>query len=370
MGRARSVLPGLVLALTSLLVTLAALEVLLRLREGALTETRNLVLPDRSEYLGAGFTLHHPVLGWIPKPGFRGRGAELGWRLREGTAPPGTNEEATVSILEHGIRANGPAPPDGPVRVLAVGDSFTFGDQVSDAETWPARLEAELGVGVANAGVYAYGLDQALLRAELLTPVLEPSLVVLAFIRADIFRTHVSRRSGAAKPWFEIRDAAGADEKLVLRNTPVPEPIDELDRWRRLGGYSYLADLVMSRLAPEYWHAGPMRLGHDRPHEVSCLLMERLGRLRRDARVQVLAVGLPGAADDPFRDEVATLLACARRGGAATLDLYPVLAEPDAGTGDGTPLFFGHLTPAGNARVARHVAEAIRRQGLLASPDQ
>src|SRR5262245_18840382 len=63
---------------------------------------------------------YDPLLGHAP----RGPGTYYmsGWR---------------VTITAAGLRANGRAAPDG-TPWLAVGDSFTFGDQVSDAETWPA----------------------------------------------------------------------------------------------------------------------------------------------------------------------------------------------------------------------------------------
>lgn len=52
------------------------------------------------------------------------------------------------------------------VRRLAVyGCSMTHGDEVAAREAWPAQLDALLpAVEVANMGVSAYGLDQALLR--------------------------------------------------------------------------------------------------------------------------------------------------------------------------------------------------------------
>ena len=54
------------------------------------------------------------------------------------------------------------------VRILAIGDSFTFGTGIDGDETWPARLEHALqqrsardsSVAVINAGVPAYGLAQ------------------------------------------------------------------------------------------------------------------------------------------------------------------------------------------------------------------
>jgi hypothetical protein len=64
--------------------------------------------------------------------------------------PPGT----TITILEDGIRSNGRGEVrDATEPILAVGDSFTFGAQVSDWETWPAQLEKLTGGRVINGGV-------------------------------------------------------------------------------------------------------------------------------------------------------------------------------------------------------------------------
>ena len=68
--------------------------------------------------------------------------------------------------------------------ILAVGDSFTFGDRVSDHETWPAQLERLTGRQVLNAGVFGYGVDQAYLRAVALLETYDTDLVVLALIKA------------------------------------------------------------------------------------------------------------------------------------------------------------------------------------------
>ena len=56
-----------------------------------------------------------------------------------------------VTIRKDGFRSNGSEPPPLLADVLVVGDSFTFGDNVSDNETWPACLERKLGQGVATA---------------------------------------------------------------------------------------------------------------------------------------------------------------------------------------------------------------------------
>ena len=43
---------------------------------------------------------------------------------------------------------------------MAVGDSFTFGDEVNDGQTWPAQLQQLTGRRVINGGVSGYGFDQ------------------------------------------------------------------------------------------------------------------------------------------------------------------------------------------------------------------
>ena len=77
-----------------------------------------------------------------------------------------------------GARAGGP-------RVLALGDSMTFGYGVEAEESWPEVLEVLLrkddhpDVEVINAGVVAYAPDQQLDQLRELLPRLRPDLVVL-----------------------------------------------------------------------------------------------------------------------------------------------------------------------------------------------
>jgi hypothetical protein len=105
---------------------------------------------------------------------------ELGFRLRAGVA-----EHGVPVTNAHGLRgAEFPRrKPTGEIRVLALGDSFTFGMGAAE-DPWPARLQRRLGrsgVRVVNAGVPGWGTDQALsfLRRDGFG--FEPDLVALAF---------------------------------------------------------------------------------------------------------------------------------------------------------------------------------------------
>jgi hypothetical protein len=78
-------------------------------------------------------------------------------------------------------------------RILAVGDSFTFGTGIDALQTWPAQLEQILTerlpterVAVVNAGVPGYGLAQIRDLVEELVPKLAPDFIVIG-VYADGF---------------------------------------------------------------------------------------------------------------------------------------------------------------------------------------
>ena len=110
-------------------------------------------------------------------------------------------------------------------RILLLGDSFTFGEEVSDDESYAYHLEQLLpNVEVLNFGVHGYGHDQML---ALLTDVgvhYKPDVVLLGFVAADMSRNTLRFRD-YAKPWYTI-DA----DTLVRHGTPVPTAAETL-RW-------------------------------------------------------------------------------------------------------------------------------------------
>jgi hypothetical protein len=140
----------------------------------------------------AGSSVRDPLFGRLPMPGF------VMYEPFRGT----------FSIGEHSIRLNrNPAVAEWPTTV-AVGDSFTFGQDVSDSDSWPAALERLLGHRVINGGVNAFGLDQTVLRGERLSEIFSPDLLIVSFIPHNVERCEYSWFLGHPKPYFEL-DGAG-----------------------------------------------------------------------------------------------------------------------------------------------------------------
>lgn len=302
-------------------------------------------------------------LGWIPQPGFKG--SENTW---------GT----TVTINEDSTRSNGAKSlPPVPPLIVAVGDSFTFGDEVSDQETWPAYLEQLLRVPVLNGGVFNYGVDQITLRARRLVEIYHPNIVIMSLISDDILRCREEIRAGLPKPYFTIEN-----ERLTLQ--PIPAGLAtktraetvkkrEHDSLKQILGYSYVIDRIMTRLNPSYWLVGtPDRKIENDPQRVSCLLIRDLFSWLKAQNIEFYL--LPQyrsfqVEDTPSTDESSSkrggpleaLLSCVALSRSQIIDMWPELQKLKATNLRGFQrLYRAHMTSEGNQFTARWVASAIR----------
>jgi lysophospholipase L1-like esterase len=126
------------------------------------------------------------------------RAPDLGFGIRSWTVHhalrPGYSNPA-VHINSFGLRSPEVAVPKpaGTVRILLLGDSFTFGLRVRDEETFGRRLEERLRgaygaapVEVVNAGVLSYCPLLEYLQYRHHLHILEPDLVVLNFDMSDV----------------------------------------------------------------------------------------------------------------------------------------------------------------------------------------
>jgi len=291
--------------------------------------------------------IHDDVLGYAPNPGFCGPGV---W-------------DKMHTIDAEGLRSTGerPASREGPI--LAVGDSYTYGDEVSDEETWPAQLQKLTGRPVLNGGVTGYGFDQIVLRTEQLVARHNPSLVIMGFITDDLRRTEARRMWWRNKPWFAIEN-----DQLVLKGVPVPNRLSLPPRIRTWieAGLSRLPE-VLQHLVGYHVRVHPSGFGL----AIAQRLTERLGRLQaeRGIRIVLMAQYPPTvwehrAEANEQRRCMQALFHAAAACGIATLDIYPRLAtEPK-------PLAYyqsWHMNARGNLMVARLLAATL--PGLLAGEE-
>jgi hypothetical protein len=89
-------------------------------------------------------------------------------------------------------------------NILIVGDSFGFGDEVSDNETISFYLKKNHNINTINAAVYGYGLDQALIRAKQISNYVKIKNVILIIAPGGYSRTNTIERNGIEKPYYEI----------------------------------------------------------------------------------------------------------------------------------------------------------------------
>jgi len=338
----------------SILFSLLAMELGLRLIRGwdGLTRWPNLV--EQARNLGwvtgnVSRAIHDPRLGFVGRPNHTTTdGVSYDARsLRRTPAPEG------LALAE---------PP-----ILVLGDSYAHGDEVTDRETWPAQLQSLLGRRVLNGGMSAYGIDQMVLRAEILVPEAKPAAIVMSFIADDLRRTEMKRVWGAEKPYFELVNGA-----LVERNVPVPPPPDPkqtLDFWRILLGRSVLVDTVLEALDWRYdWVIDDERaLPRNEGEKLACPLLKRLASLGVPTLV-VAEYDPYHWKDDSYRSVTrrtnGIIMACASAVGMSTLDMFDAMDEAIRQKGLGAIYRQSHTGPAGAQITARRIAAELEKRHI------
>jgi len=317
---------------------------------------------SRTEVLsGAPRAIKDPVLGhrYRPNAHARHRTPEF---------------DADYLINSHGRRDSPPPEDDSlAVRVLVLGDSFTFGAGNAEADVWTAVMERTLAgqgrrVDVVNAGVEGYDTHSEALYLEALAPELHPDVVVLGFLANDVYTN-----TPAETPPADVDHPGGGVElhavewarRMVMQN----------DR-----AYARMF-LLTSRKA---YYSTPASEQVRRQIEITGGWLTRMEAFCRERGVRFAVVSIPqqfaviaGARGMSFRGvdpgvidrELSEL---ARERGFPWFEMLPPLVE--AYRSSGVDMFYradGHLTPAGNRVVGEAAAgtlESFVRQGGHRTP--
>jgi len=352
----------------SLAVSLGIAEVAVRLArpQAVMTVSRGLYEPD-------------PPRRYRLQPGFQGRVGNQ------------AEYDTTVSINPLGMRGADPGPKaPGTVRILALGDSFTFGVGAREDQTYPARLQEALrarGIPaqVLNAGAPGFGIPDEAAWFRRYGRDLRPDLVLVAAFLAN-----------------DLQDASPDRPKVAVVDGALVVPTEKggLRRWLyyhshlfRLIKSSVLEGSFRSRLGlPEPWAVRELRSEQDlyaenpppelmRGAEATDLAVADLAG---EAQVPVVAVLIPSLPQvdpkkwhavlaqlhlDPARLDPARpnrlFRSIFERHGVPVLDLAPGFS---AAIRQGRPLYYPidqHLTPEGYDRMAREVAGFLLERGLV-----
>lgn len=320
---------------------------------------------------------------------------EFGRRNRPGAGWKKTAEYTSwVEINSKGLR--GPeidyAKPPGERRILVLGDSFTFAEQVNQDETFVQRLEdrlrEELGlaVSVLNGGSNGWATANELVYLAKEGHRFQPDVVVTAFYLGNDVSDNYRRVA-------TMRDAQAAD--LALRGADAFEGPRRVLRQSML--YTALESGVLVKLPgwqePTQSDASVRRAPRTQTEaeeawQITASLLDRTRDVveNRGARyvlmvipaADVVATGRPRDRSDDgednnldevlpgFDDPHATLERLAAPLNIATVDLLPAMKRQAARSR--TRLYYrqnAHFTAAGHAVAAKELGDFLIERGWL-----
>ena len=292
-----------------------------------------------------GDEIARPSANFVPDP-------EIGWRMRP-------NHEFSVDTEEYHVRYRSNAQgfrderkADGPEKsrkIVLVGDSFTFGQGVPFDQTFGSLIESQLpGTAVHNLALQGFGIDQMWSVVRSVALLMQPDLVIVAFISEDFTRS-------LDKPFFKL--VGGVLERKTLADRPNAL-IRFTERHSRLWAGLGQADRLLGHQLPigAWWN-------------LNRALLDAIRTDCREAGARVLFVYLPTR-------EIRTFPALRRYMQETGADFLDLGNQPLSSPG---PLIYpldGHPNPEGHRYVAeaalgwidREMPERKERTARQASP--
>lgn len=296
-----------------------------------------------------GFTRPDKDLGYVPKEQFKGRINNLGWR------------NSLVEIDDEGFRASEHVKPNIPGRIVCSGDSYTFGDQVSNSETWPACLQENLSVKVDNAGVSGYGTIQALLRIKQALKLHSYQLSILSIlVGEDIGRDQLIYRSGFPKPSLSKSNG-------VLRfNAPPQPPYDVGSKYNRFWMNSAVLELIFKNSILGNYAIKKLNLNEGNLNkfaqypastgEILQWVLKEYKSLPIPRKIILLQYNGRGIKSSRVLEERAMIIKEAQKLGIEVTDTYKALYDQDP-----VKVWDGHHTSLGNQLVCKTLLTHISK---------
>lgn len=270
-----------------------------------------------------------------------------------------------------GDRSATTSPSTDLYRIVAIGDSFTYGLDVGAHENFVALLDEMPEVETLNMGVSGYGIDQAFLKFVNHGMQYQPDLVLFGIYVSDYERASLGF-TYFAKPQFRRRGS-----EMVLLGQPVPLPQDEFDRIdREISNKFYIVELLSNAWRKIAQSATERARYFDETDEVVRHILSSLQRHLAD-RQNLLVIHIPSAKafiqTDEYKSEMSNrLLEIYRDLDIHHLDLaseFVVDQDPRAVFEEYYVHFengsVGHLSSTGHARVVQLIRSALNERGIL-----
>lgn len=269
--------------------------------------------------------------------------------------------------LRDAERAARPAP--GTVRILALGDSVTFGMGVAQGETYPRQTEALLNAGrgrsgarveVLNMGMPGYNTLHQLAQLREVGLALEPKIVVVGFLYNDVEPSSAQR--GAAMPGREARSLGGRVKSGINASVLWLKKNSLLFAWASPRVGSLLRPLGLKgfgqvgAVKDQYVDSNPQW------RSVREALLE-MKRLTAERGIELVVMIIPAMLkfDDatyPIKEYHAAVAAFCREHGIRALDLLPAFWGLD-GTRFWISATDGHPNAEGQAIIAQALAAQL-----------
>jgi lysophospholipase L1-like esterase len=292
-----------------------------------------------------------------------------------------------VQTNSAGLRSTA-EPSERAFRILAVGDSQTYGPYLTNEDTWPGWLDNELRRGkpdkvqVFNAGIAGYTIldELALLREKGVA--FKPNLVILAVFENDLDDLKRDNNGMVQRPTRKRADGFATDlENFLGRNSALIGLADHIKSSLQFRQAGVDVRRGESRAVPPVSSAPAAPQAPAPPHPLAARYGELFGQTvtllkSNSIAFAVIFIPPPGALNGSELSGMEPVIrALTARSGTPYLDLTETMrAEAEGPTrlyllqrdpANNALVGNGHLSRQGNAIIAARLAKWLAEQGLL-----
>jgi hypothetical protein len=270
---------------------------------------------------------------------------DLGWIPRENCR---TTLYTTNSLGFRGVREYPPLKTK--PRIIVLGDSFTWGENNADNETYPFYLEQLFGgeVEVINMGVHGYGPDQFYLYYLREGHKLNPDIVIFGLFLPDIHRTAFHTREFFKPRFLIVNDTLALDPQSSIPSfEEALKRSSEIKHKPRLYMFSYFHGFFtkLVRLLHHYKD----------DTEITLKVIETLNSQLQKESISLIVLFIPEqemveGGNKDYYDTIPVLEEELKKRNISYVNFQPIFQKESHQRG--RTLYRGHMTQEGNKLIA------------------